>query len=1087
MQVPNIKFYFVTDDMDPSTNTDTKYSNIHSLLEYNNKTTKKNYVFVENSETDFEDKNYDCIFTPDKVKCNSLVFAFGALIEGNLHWIDTINIVGNIHSKQPLILDIQEFSNMRRSIRVKCHFHCEISSPIFISVQNKRSKVLIVFENLEFVKTVISLSNVDIHFNNVTFYSTSIVDFSPPWSSVFSQMYLKFTEVSFSKLEETGDTMSLTFDKTFNVRLEVTHSKISSLNLLIKTENAWVETHDTLFIQSFVRIGAYNLLNINISSVKFEDSFLVKSEREIVTLYLLAKILFVHMSDVSVINTTGIVLEKVYSGLLQSWIEVIITNSHFSNNTKKGLGGAIFVKFNVPYLSLANSFNVYNSTFYRNTVYRNNFVSAYGGAIYVSSAKDIPLGSTPLMVQIEHSRFANNFAEDAGGALYVSGEHIETNISSSNFQMTTKESVSPNSIFIGSTSSIVVEKSNFLYNIETGSVSLLDFQMKFDEATINNLQLSIECLPGHKLSQSIHFRISPSTGNKVLQKYVSTCVACTPSFYVATDGIYNVSFSPGDLNVKAVDQTTQSEVSSCLSCPYGGDCSGSIIKSKPNFWGLRQNNEIQFLQCPSGLCCEGSGSSPCVSYDTCSGHRMGYLCGACKEGYTLSILSNDCVHDTKCNASWFWIISIVSVTGYMLWYTFKEDIMNIPAQCLRKITPKRHKTSGWFENDENIDKGYFEIFIYFVQAAAVMKLSLNLETNITGSDDAANVKTYTELLLSFELSSYSLSLCPIKQLNSVSKMAFTLNFLFGIFISWAVVVLVLTCMTKIPVLKSCMKKHNGSFSVINSRFSTGFIEIAKYTYSGFTNVAFMCVTCVTVRHERVWWYDGTVNCLTGWQIAAVVFIWIYVIPFPVILIWGPKLLQQKLITKNQFFTSCIIPLLFLCLWTIRFLRKGESKNLVKNKNSDVIEEIIGALQGPYRETDGIALYWESVMIFRRLLLGATVLIPNPFFHLSVCCILCMVFLTHHIYKQPFLHRLSNLVETFSLCLLCFVAMMNLTKSIYINMGSVPEGPDVSLFNFLKMAEYSLILLLIGFTLVLEISTLCVKKPTKVDSLKPGPL
>ena len=145
----------------------------------------------------------------------------------------------------------------------------------------------------------------------------------------------------------------------------------------------------------------------------------------------------------------------------------------------------------------------------------------------------------------------------------------------------------------------------------------------------------------------------------------------------------------------------------------------------------------------------------------------------------------------------------------------------------------------------------------------------------------------------------------------------------------------------------------------------------------------------------------------------------------------------------------------------------------------ITKEIIDCFQGTYCKTSVGTKYWESVMILRRLLLGATTLIPDNIIQMALCFVLCLIFLIHHVILKTFICNSSNKVETLSLITLCLVSIINLFKSVYIQVGIVPEGPIIDYFKFQRIVESSFSIFLICFIIMVEITTKC-KRSKKVD-------
>ena len=82
--------------------------------------------------------------------------------------------------------------------------------------------------------------------------------------------------------------------------------------------------------------------------------------------------------------------------------------------------------------------------------------------------------------------------------------------------------------------------------------------------------------------------------------------------------------------------------------------------------------------------------------------------------------------------------------------------------------------------------------------------------------------------------------------------------------------------------------------------------------------------------------------------------------------------------------------------------------------------------------------------------------------------LCIIFLLHLVYVQPFVYNVANMAESFSLFLLCIVSSISLLISVYIQMGVVPDGPNVNVLKLSRLSESLLVLLLIFFMIVFDI-------------------
>ena len=212
------------------------------------------------------------------------------------------------------------------------------------------------------------------------------------------------------------------------------------------------------------------------------------------------------------------------------------------------------------------------------------------------------------------------------------------------------------------------------------------------------------------------------------------------------------------------------------------------------------------------------------------------------------------------------------------------------------------------------------------------------------------------------------------------------------------------------------------------------------------------------------------------------------------LVLGLKLLGSGRISSTNFLLGCIMPLPFLIIWIVplyQWKKKSKSNKIVaagelneseSKQNvglSSISDEIIIGFQGTYRTTEGGAQYWESIMILRRLLVGATGLLQNSIYQMSCCCVLSIIFLIHQVYAEPFIYDAANYAESFSLLLLCLASIISLLKSVYIQMGIIPKGSVAEFFNVLRFSESAMILILILFVIICEKRAQC-KRRNKIQ-------
>ena len=334
------------------------------------------------------------------------------------------------------------------------------------------------------------------------------------------------------------------------------------------------------------------------------------------------------MVKVNMENTHGgVAFRKAFADTVVTWMQIHIRSCLFVNNTKFGSGGAIAVISHFPLAEIYSKINFENSKFLENKAVRLGHTNSYGGALSIKTEVLLLFYNIWLHVNIDHCEFTNNQAEDGGGSIYTSKLHNTLNVNNSIFTVNNAAFISPKALFIQAHSSIKIKDSIFIFKTQASTDSLLTLEMMSDNTHIGELDLTVDCLPWHRLSTINDYTTSPATGTTVLQKYISHCSACSVSFYLSTKGIFLVLYLPNTTDITVTDENSGSSEINCLDCPYGADCPGDNLKPKPNYWGYKFEGGLLFQQCPTGYCCTGSNSSPCSIYNVCSGNRAGTLCG----------------------------------------------------------------------------------------------------------------------------------------------------------------------------------------------------------------------------------------------------------------------------------------------------------------------------------------------------------------------------------------------------------------------------------------------------------------------------
>ena len=555
----------------------------------------------------------------------------------------------------------------------------------------------------------------------------------------------------------------------------------------------------------------------------------------------------------------------------------------------------------------------------------------------------------------------------------------------------------------------------------------------------------------------------------------------------------------------------------CDDCPYGGHCVHGIT-SVANFWGYnKQNKSVKFQHCPRGYCCSESN---CTTINACVELREGRLCGRCAPGYSEALFSSSCVPNETCGPYWLWPLGASIGLFYYIFLLFQTDVKNFlfstPLGCTSLCSQKKKKKkrsrfmngnvaaamrlaegsdSKFLSNGAEVDQedktpngthtehelpyvdvddefkasdsGLLIIMFYYFQDA----LLLNVKTvHAFESKTQQLMKSILSGLFKLQLDLFELidEVCTVPDMgavpNIVSK-AFLVPYVIVIFITtyviyrWTRMIGDKNCgsQTK-PTTASpddgCRHPVQKSFI---TRLASGFILALLFTYQKLGTTTFTLLNCVPVEEELVLFIDGTIICYQYWQYAVMTYAMFCVVPFFIVLMVGPSLLYQGIISLPEFFLSCICPVLFFFPWIIKSVRRSRSRERTRGNLGEGTRAVIQVLQGPFKE-NRYGICWAGVLIGRRLILVLLFTFVNDsLIKLLGMLLASFTILLHHVHVQPYKDLRGNIAGTMSATALVTLASINLVRAGFEAAEYTPTGPNGFLLSVFEQIENSLLL------------------------------
>ena len=343
----------------------------------------------------------------------------------------------------------------------------------------------------------------------------------------------------------------------------------------------------------------------------------------------------------------------------------------------------------------------------------------------------------------------------------------------------------------------------------------------------------------------------------------------------------------------------------CNACPIGAKCDRNI-KSLPNYWGYKNNNDyVTMIRCPDGYCCQNEHTWQGIS--SCEKGRTGTLCGSCIQNLTESLISPKCINSSKCHTVLVLIIYFLAALSYAVGLLTIDSIKRKTLQLLKNLlrivrrkSLKKEETKA--KKDDKADDGMkcLQILFYYVQDAELFKIKLTTDSQ----------KEESLLIKFFQMSPEIVStvytnvseFCFTATTTAITKIWLKLMFgpcvmafLFCFFVT-------LLVFSKFKFIK---ERHLKS---IRSCLTRAFLLVYLFTYQQMIKGAFTLIQCVQVNNTKVLYIYGSVKCDKWWQVAIEIFIFSNLIPALFVLSSIPYYVRDRKISLTTFHLACLFPI-----------------------------------------------------------------------------------------------------------------------------------------------------------------------------------
>ena len=377
----------------------------------------------------------------------------------------------------------------------------------------------------------------------------------------------------------------------------------------------------------------------------------------------------------------------------------------------------------------------------------------------------------------------------------------------------------------------------------------------------------------------------------------------------------------------------------CYPCPVGATCTGHI-RSLPNYWGYyNKKDQIAMIRCPDKYCCQDYDS--CIGISGCSQDRTGMFCGTCKDNFTVSLFSANCIPNDVCYTGLVLTVYFLAALGYTvalfslntvkatlhnklkkIWHTLKNKIKN-RAESQLVGSNSQIGNEDIYENHSNEIK-YLQIMFFYIQDAELFKVKLPSKL---AQEEHFLVKLF-QISPEIVLSIYSniSDICFLSATTNVTKV--WLKTLFGpcvmLFISLFYIV-----QLGLSRFKCVRDKGLKSFRGICTKT---FILVYLLTFQQIIKGTFTLAQCVEILDKQFLYIQGAIECYQWWQVLVQTYILTNLIPSLFVLSSFVFPLKQKKILLKLFLLTCIMPIPMFLLQYLKCLKR----NLNGMEQADII-------------------------------------------------------------------------------------------------------------------------------------------------------
>ena len=293
--------------------------------------------------------------------------------------------------------------------------------------------------------------------------------------------------------------------------------------------------------------------------------------------------------------------------------------------------------------------------------------------------------------------------------------------------------------------------------------------------------------------------------------------------------------------------------------------------------------------------------------------------------------------------------------------------------------------------------GIFALIVSFYQVKQVMAIDVEYK-NASGFLFVTFISKFLNLeIIAMNSSSY----CPLNDLNAVSK-AFIKTYLLT-----AALIMASLGNYFVSLFYYSFGGKLGRTSSLkpSDRLGVCFIRVLMLNYKNMASVSLILLNCVEVAGIRVLHVKGDIECFNWWQVIVAVFLFTWILFFPLSLKSSYTMFMKDEISFPKFIICLMIPFALVIYKILN--RNVVSVALQKPINVSYVKRILKEMfEEPYRlkrdESRGETIFYETWRLYQRVLLAVVAtLFINPFVRITFMTPVVMLIAISYCVYRPY--------------------------------------------------------------------------------------